>query len=103
MDEKKLLNCLKLRHRGQRNAVKSPVLEARFHISGKKVRDTVNTLRRSGYPVCSDENGYYYAETTLEIAATVNQLSGRIAGIEAARNGLIGAYLRFAWGGDGDQ
>jgi len=102
-EEEKLLNCLKRRHRGQRNAVKSPALEARFHISGKEVRDIVNALRRAGQPICSDENGYYYAAPPQELAATIRQLSGRIAGIAAARDGLVGAYLRFAGGGDGDQ
>ena len=45
MDEMKLLNCLKQRHRGRMRAAKSPVLEARFGISGRALRDIVNELR----------------------------------------------------------
>lgn len=101
--EEKLLNCLKRRHCGRRNAIKSAVLEARFLITGRTLRELVNELRCRGRPICSDESGYYYAETTGELAATIRRLSGRIAGIAAARDGLIGAYPRFARGGGGDQ
>jgi hypothetical protein len=103
MEGDKLSECLKRRHRGRRNAVKSALLEAGFHISGKELRDTVNALRRAGQPICSDENGYCYAETVQEIIATIRHLNRRIAGIEAARNGLIRACLRLMRGGDGDQ
>lgn len=88
MDESKLLGCLKRRHYGRANAVKSPVLETRFEVTGKAIRDAVNALRCAGHPICSDENGYYYAVSQSEINATVAQLDSRIAKISKARNGL---------------
>ena len=99
MDEKKLLYCLKRRHSGRKKAAKSPVLEARFNITGKELRDMVNSLRRAGYPICSDERGYYYAKTAQELKATINQLSRRIAGIATARDGLLSTYKRYVKGG----
>ena len=102
MEGKTLLNCLKRRHRGKSKAVKSHILEARFDITGKELRDIVNALRREAHPICSDESGYYYAETVQEIAATVHQLYSRIAGIAAAHDGLYLAYLRCLRGGGRD-
>jgi biotin operon repressor len=100
VDERQLLNCLRRRHKGRRNAVKSAELESRFGVRGKAIRDAVNSLRRAGYAVCSDETGYYYAATAAELKATINQLSGRIEGIAAAREGLVKAYRLM--GGDND-
>ena len=102
VEGKELLGCLKRRHCGKRKAVKSSVLEARFNVSGKELRDAVNALRRAQHPICSDEDGYYYAQSSQEIAATIQQLHNRIAGIAAAHDGLYIAYLRFVQGGGGD-
>jgi biotin operon repressor len=100
VDERQLLSCLRCRHKGRRNAVKSTGLEARFDVSGKEIRDAVNALRRAGYPICSDETGYYYAETAAELKESINHLTKRIAGIVAARDGLMIAYREM--GGDED-
>jgi len=75
-------------HKGRKHAVSSKTLEAVFHIKGVAVRKAVNALRSSGIPVCSDENGYYYAASKAEINATVAQLDSRIQKISKARNGL---------------
>lgn len=91
----KLLNCLKRRHCGRNNAVKSPELEARFGIRGTALRAMVNELRCRGYPVCSDDSGYYYAETEAELTATVRQLNSRISKIAMARNGLVRALEKY--------
>ncbi|MDR0469692.1 MAG: hypothetical protein LBH09_06925 [Peptococcaceae bacterium] len=89
VEENKLLNCLKRRHYGWSKAVKSPVLEARFGISGRVLREMINELRCQGHPVCSDENGYYYASTEAELLATIRQLNSRISKIAKAKNGLV--------------
>ena len=91
----KLLSCLKRRHKGRENAVKSPELEARFSIRGTALRAMVNELRCRGHPVCSDERGYYYAETEAELAATIRQLSSRIGKIAKAKNGLVRAMEKY--------
>jgi hypothetical protein len=94
-----LLHCLKRRHRGRENAVKSPVLETRFKITGKALRDLVNELRCGEHPICSDENGYYYVATEAELSDSIQQLSNRIATIAKAKNGLVRAARRYAGGG----
>ena len=95
-----MLNCLKRRHFGRANAVKSPVLEARFGISGRVLREAVNELRCNGHPVCSDENGYYYASSEAELLATIRQLNSRISKIAKAKNGLVRTAKKYK---DDDQ
>jgi len=84
-----LCEHLKKYHRGQENAASSRELEAAFHIKGRDLRRAVNRLRCGGYPICSDETGYFYAARQSEIRATVAQLTGRISKIAAAKNGLL--------------
>ena len=95
MEANTLLNCLKRRHRGRANAVKSPELEARFGITGGALRALVNDLRRGEHPICSDENGYYYAVNEAELTATIRQLNSRIGKMAMARNGLVRAAARY--------
>ncbi len=95
MEANTLLNCLKRRHRGRANAVKSPELEARFGITGGALRALVNDLRCGEHPICSDENGYYYAVNEAELTATIRQLNSRIGKMAMARNGLVRAAARY--------
>jgi hypothetical protein len=90
-----LLNCLKRRHCGAANAVKSPALEARFGVTGAALRAAVNDLRCRAHPICSDDNGYYYAATGAELTASIRQLNSRISKIAMARNGLARAAARY--------
>lgn len=89
------MNCLKHRHFGRANAVKSPALAARFGISERSIRDIVNALRCAGHPICSDEFGYYYAKTEAELAMTIRQLNNRISKMALARNGLVRAMEKY--------
>jgi hypothetical protein len=94
-----LLNCLKRRHHGKENAVRSPVLEARFGVTGAALRSAVNSLRCAEHPICSDENGYYYASDGAELEATVRQLTSRISQMAKAKNGLVHALGKYSDGG----
>lgn len=91
MNKDALLHYLKQRHTGRQNAVSSPLLEALFAVSGRKLRQAINTLRCENHPICSDENGYYYAATEAELTDTIRQLSSRISKIAGAKNGLVRA------------
>lgn len=95
MDAEALLLYLQRRCTGQRNAVSSHALEALFRVRGAALRKAVNSLRCEGQPVCSDENGYYYAATEAELTATIRQLSSRISKIAGAKNGLVRAAERY--------
>lgn len=67
----------------------SQYLETEFNISGAEVRAIINVLRRSGKPICSDQDGYWFSEDITEIRSTIDQLKGRICGMSAAITGLV--------------
>ena len=92
MTDKALCDHLKKYHQGQESAASSKELEAAFSVKGVELRRTVNRLRCNGHPICSDANGYFYAARQSEIRATVAHLTGRIAKIAAAKNGLLKSY-----------
>ena len=71
------------------NPVSSKMLETVFHVKGTEIRRMVNSLRCKGEPICSDLDGYYYADNQHEINATIAQLSSRIHKIAQARDGLL--------------
>ena len=68
--EQKLYDYLMAKHVGQDNAVHSKKLEKRFNICPRTVRTYVNNLRKSGYPICSDDTGYWIAKDPKE--ASIN-------------------------------
>ena len=71
------------------NPVSSKTLEAVFHVKGSEIRRIVNSLRSKGEPICSDYDGYFYADNQHEINATIAQLTSRIQKIAKARDGLV--------------
>ena len=80
-------------HRGKRNAVYSRELERLFSIDGRNLRRKISALRQDGYPICSDESGYYYAETQTEIDATIKRLNSQVQNMSTARNGMLYASI----------
>ena len=88
MEKELLLNYLKLKHTGQQNAVSNTALEAIFHIHGRAIRDAVNSLRCDSHPICSGDEGYYYAANSTELTTTIKQLSSRITKIAGAKTVL---------------
>ncbi len=84
-----LLAYLQANHAGAKNAVPSAVIERIFCLPGASVRQLVNKLRCEGRPVCSDANGYFYAQSRDEIDGTVSQLLSRTRNIGKAARGLI--------------
>ena len=49
----------------------------------------INSLRSKGEPICSNYDGYFYADNQHEISATIAQLTSRIQKIAKARDGLV--------------
>lgn len=84
----RLLAYLKENHQGMNKAAQSQSIEKRFHVSGRSIRNIVHILRCEGNPICSDENGYYYAATKRELVGSIRQLDSRISKIKQARDGL---------------
>ena len=94
MDRQSAL-CAYLRkyHTGKAHAVHSRELERLFSLNGRTLRRKISRLRQDGYPICSDENGYYYAENQSEINATVCRLNMLVTKISNVRTGMLHASL----------
>lgn len=59
------------------------------------VRKVVNQLRNDGNPICSGDNGYYYAADRKELLASIGQMTSRIREIAKAKRGLVKALEHF--------
>lgn len=84
-----LCEFLKKYHTGRENAVYSRELQRLFSIDGRNLRRKISSLRQDGYPICSDESGYYYADNQKEINATVARLNQLVTKVSNARTGLL--------------
>ena len=93
--EHNFLTYIKDYHTGKEKAVPSAYLQNRFCISSRTVRRLVNQLRNDGNPICSGDNGYYYAADREELIASIRQMTSRIKEISKARRGLIKALEHF--------
>lgn len=80
-------------HRGKRNAVYSRQLERLFSIDGRNLRRMISALRMEGYPICSGDTGYYFADSQAEINATINRLNELVTKVSNSRNGLLSSVL----------
>ena len=88
-----ICNYLKKYHTGKENAVFSRELERLFSMDGRTLRRKISSLRQDGYPICSDETGYYYAESQKEINATICRLNTLVTKISNARTGMLYASV----------
>ncbi|KAF5031864.1 hypothetical protein DSECCO2_623330 [anaerobic digester metagenome] len=93
--EHDFLIYMKEYHIGTSKAVPSAYLQSRFCISSRAVRKLVNQLRNDGNPICSGDNGYYYAADRKELLASIGQMTSRIREITKARRGLVKALEHF--------
>lgn len=87
---------LKEYHTGERNIVSSRELETAFQIRGPELRTVINAERGKGFPICSTDKGYFYAETEEELQRTIRQLRSRIKKIAHAERGLTKALEQFS-------
>ena len=88
-----ICNYLKKNHTGKENAVFSRELERLFSMDGRTLRRKISSLRQDGHPICSDETGYYYAESQKEINATICRLNTLVTKISNARTGMLYASV----------
>ena len=93
--EHDFLIFMKEYHTGTSKAVSSAYLQSRFCISSRTVRKLVNQLRNDGNPICSGDNGYYYAADRKELLASIGQMTSRIIEIAKAKRGLVKALEYF--------
>lgn len=94
VDKKSAIHIyLKEYHTGKENAIHSKELQRIFATDGRDIRRKVSSLRQDGVPICSDEDGYYYADNQQEINKTVCRLNSMVTGVSNARTGLLFASL----------
>lgn len=86
--EKAILRFLRSEAYGKEKACKSRDICKIFNITGVMLRSIVHEWRRQGFPICSDESGYYYARTQEELERTIKQLTSRAKKISEAVDGL---------------
>ena len=89
--DKKTGICAYLRehHTGKSRAIHSEDLQRLFCLDGRNICRKISALRQAGYPICSDESGYYFADNQKEINNTVYRLNGMVAQVSNARTGLL--------------
>ena len=88
-----ILEYLRTFHKGVDKAVFSRELQFVFQLDGRNIRRNIAKLRQEGYPICSGENGYYYAQTQSEVNSTAKMLTGFISTVRASRKGLLSAAV----------
>lgn len=93
--EELLYEYLKAYHKGKKNAVHSKELQDRFKICSRTVRAYVNNLRKAGYPICSNDKGYWIAKNSEEANQTVKRLGDFVGEINSARTGLAVAAVQM--------
>lgn len=94
MDKKKAIcEYLRKNHIGKENAIHSKELEKLFLLDGRNIRRKISALRQDGFPICSDETGYYYADNQKEINTTVCRLNELVTKVSNARTGLLFASI----------
>lgn len=89
--DKKTAICAYLRehHTGKSRAIHSEDLQRLFCLDGRNIRRKISALRQTGYSICSDESGYYFADNQKEINNTVYRLNGMVTQVSNARTGLL--------------
>jgi len=95
MDDDRVLKRLKDYHTGHGNAVSGPELSKSLGISNRELRQRINNLRKAANPICSGDEGYFYAQTNEELSHTIRQLMSRVRNIADAKNGLLRAKAQF--------
>lgn len=94
MDKKKAIcEYLRKNHVGKEKTIHSKELEKLFMLDGRNIRRKISSLRQDGFPICSDESGYYYADNQKEINNTVCRLNELVTKVSNARTGLLFASI----------
>ena len=94
MDKKnEVRDYLKNNHTGEDKAVFSSELEQLFSLDGRSIRRIISELRKEGCPICSDQKGYYFAQTQQDINRTISRLNELVTGVSNSRTGLLFARV----------
>ena len=90
-----ILEYIRKFHKGRDRAVFSRELQFIFQLDGRSIRRKISALRQEGFPICSDETGYYYAESKKDVDNTINRMGSMLLSVSSAVDGLIFAGDTF--------
>jgi hypothetical protein len=90
--QNRLLFYLKSNHYGASNAAKAK--ELKQFGTPRKIRLMVHNLRLQNNPICSDNDGYYYASNKEEVSVVVQRLLHFVIETQEAIKGLTGSIER---------
>ena len=93
--EHELYRYLLGNHKGRKHAVHSKDLEKQFDLCPRTVRKYVNSLRKSGKPICRDETGYWVGINPKEVNHTVKRLGDFAGEVNNARTGLAYSTIQM--------
>jgi len=84
---------------GEKNAIKDPEIRSIVEVPDPDkrkptagLREIINHLRRTGHPICSSTNGYWWASSPEDLQVNIDALKGRAIKILEAVNGLQKAH-----------
>lgn len=85
-----LLHLLRVSHRGQNKAVSGRALAEMFGVSDtKRVREAVHILRRQGYPICSNHEGYWFPASREDALPAIQHITSLFRPLREAHDGFI--------------
>lgn len=79
---------LKAKHCGADKAIKAADLHSCFVLTPRQIRHIVNELRLSGVPICSGNEGYYYAANEEEVEKTQRLMRSQANSMLAAAENM---------------
>jgi hypothetical protein len=83
--------------KGKEKVTNSGYLFERYGPSSM-IRRRVHKLRLAGYPICSNTNGYYWADTSDELAETYMFLKSYIDELNQVAAGILDCYIEKRFG-----
>ena len=70
----RFLSYMKRYHTGSEKAIKTDELAEIYKLEPRTLQSMVHRLRLDGYPICGDQNGYFYASGPDDIKYTAKWL-----------------------------
>lgn len=84
----RLYAYLRCFHSGRENAACNKELRQALDCDERTVRRYIHRLREEGHPICSGQDGYYYADSVEDINETIARLDCMQKKLADARNSL---------------
>lgn len=88
-----LKEYLQKKHTGRKNVITNGELAGIFGIDGRVIQKYVKRLRSRGIPICSCNEGYFYAVDQRDINDTVAFLNEKVTGTSNSRTSLLYAVI----------